>query len=470
MTRKRSAERLSQAGLLGLVALMGFAGSARAQAPVVVPPDRIEQDELNFEGRASLFVGSGARALGMGGAFLARADDATAATWNPAGLSYLRLPEVSAVGVRNTSDATLHEGDVLRETDTLSSTAPDFLSLAYPVTLGEVSGSVQLSFQRVIPYSGTRQIERARGDRQLFLDSEGGFDVLALGTGLQVARGLRVGFTLNRWGNGYRQHTLRTVRRRGTNDVDFQFSGFNVNLGVIWTPVEGLNIAAVGKTPFTGDVFMSKSRTDVAADLPDVPPDTPADTITSNSFASGAIRVDMPGALGGGVSWRPRSNVTVSADYTRTFWSKGKIHNFFTLPPGSLTGPGPEPMPPDDVFPVLPFPTLDPTRSQTDADQFRVGAEYVLLFQRFKWPLRAGYFNEGQFFRTGDGSAPRFNGGAVGTGLIVGPVLLDVAYNFESGTYSDFSVDAGGDVTLQERSRTFHRLFFSMIYRHGGRP
>ena len=37
----------------------------------------------------------------MGGAFLARADDATAASWNPAGLSYLRRPEFTVVGARN---------------------------------------------------------------------------------------------------------------------------------------------------------------------------------------------------------------------------------------------------------------------------------------------------------------------------------------------------------------------------------
>lgn len=37
-----------------------------------------------------LRVGPGARALGMGGAFLAVADDATAGYWNPAGLNYLR--------------------------------------------------------------------------------------------------------------------------------------------------------------------------------------------------------------------------------------------------------------------------------------------------------------------------------------------------------------------------------------------
>ena len=43
-------------------------------------------------------VGSGARALGMGGAFIAVADDATAASWNPGGLVQLERPEISAVG------------------------------------------------------------------------------------------------------------------------------------------------------------------------------------------------------------------------------------------------------------------------------------------------------------------------------------------------------------------------------------
>ena len=42
-------------------------------------------------------VGSGARATGMGGAFIAVADDATAASWNPAGLVQLEKPEFSLV-------------------------------------------------------------------------------------------------------------------------------------------------------------------------------------------------------------------------------------------------------------------------------------------------------------------------------------------------------------------------------------
>ena len=40
-------------------------------------------------------VGSGARALGQGNAFIAVADDATAANWNPGGLSQLWKPELS---------------------------------------------------------------------------------------------------------------------------------------------------------------------------------------------------------------------------------------------------------------------------------------------------------------------------------------------------------------------------------------
>src|SRR5262245_57375127 len=41
-----------------------------------------------------LHVGAGARAIGMGGAFIAIADDASAAYWNPAGLPFLGKHEI----------------------------------------------------------------------------------------------------------------------------------------------------------------------------------------------------------------------------------------------------------------------------------------------------------------------------------------------------------------------------------------
>ncbi len=42
-------------------------------------------------------IGTGARSRGMGKAFLAVSDDATAISWNPAGLIQLERPEFSVV-------------------------------------------------------------------------------------------------------------------------------------------------------------------------------------------------------------------------------------------------------------------------------------------------------------------------------------------------------------------------------------
>lgn len=53
-----------------------------AAVPAHASPDKYAAEFLR--------VGAGARALGMGGAFLAVSDDATAGYWNPAGLNYLK--------------------------------------------------------------------------------------------------------------------------------------------------------------------------------------------------------------------------------------------------------------------------------------------------------------------------------------------------------------------------------------------
>src|SRR5512140_952171 len=52
----------------------------------------------NRSGYQLNITGAGARAAGMGGAFIGVADDATAITWNPAGLTQLERMEASVVG------------------------------------------------------------------------------------------------------------------------------------------------------------------------------------------------------------------------------------------------------------------------------------------------------------------------------------------------------------------------------------
>jgi hypothetical protein len=426
-------------------------GQSRANDPGIPPaagvPDAIGQDELDLTGRSAVVLGAGARAFGMGGAFLARADDATAASWNPAGLSYLRRPELSLVGVGSRLKTTggLADGDELRGANL------DFTALTYPLRLWGTTGSAQVSFQRAIPFGFDRTIDR--GDLQLLIDAGGGFDVIALGTGLKITPTLRVGATVNRWTNGYRQTRVRTVRRRLRQEDDFHIlGGWNFNLGLIWSPIEQLNVGLVGKTPFTADVRLTRTRVDIISQEAGQP-----DVVIPSMASRDDVKLDFPGAVGTGVSWRPQSALTVSADYTRTFWSSAEIHNYFVLLPP--LPPEQEPRPPF-VADTLVYPNVR-ADEQADSVQVRLGVEYVLTKTRLKIPLRVGYFNDRQYTLDAFGNAPHFNGFTAGTGVSLGPVLLDFAFLYESGQYVEATT---GSVT-SVKSR---RFLASGIYRWGG--
>jgi long-subunit fatty acid transport protein len=185
----------------------------------------------------------------------------------------------------------------------------------------------------------------------------------------------------------------------------------------------------------------------------------------SASYESDDVEVDFPMAFGFGASWRPQSPLTLSADYTRTDWSESTIRNYFVLAPQR------PPFPDEDVLPTgeLPYPTL--LQSQVDTEQFRAGVEYVVLWGRVRWPLRAGFFTDRQLFHTYDpatgtsSKVPSLHGVAAGTGIIIGRVLADIAWVYEWGDYLEApSVNAPDIVpTVDVRS---HRVFISLIYRH----
>jgi long-chain fatty acid transport protein len=441
---------------LGALLALAATGVAHAQTPTPSATP-LPQDQLTLQARSNVVQGSGARALGMGGAFLARADDATAASWNPAGLSYLRLPELSFVysgGNLNSRDTSTDPTTMTQQVsvDNRHGNSPEFLAATYPLQIGPVSGAAQLSYQRLISFNADRTIDEpitpeppdVPFTRRSTIVSRGGYDVLALGSGWQVTRTLRLGATLNRWFNGYDQTYDKPVEL-GTSHQEFHYTlkGWNANFGLIWTPTESLNIGLVYKTGFTADQDLAKLRQDPFP----VGSDVVFRERKANSSDLGLRpEIAFPAAIGVGASVRPRSALTISVDYTRTRWSDGAIREFFDLPKtGSV-----------NIFEVLPYPTLDPTRFQSDTEQIRAGVEYVFIRGHVKVPLRLGYFNDKQYYQA-VGGPPRFDAFTVGTGLIAGPFLLDVAYILETDSYPDFDSHE-----IDVRS---HRLIGSVIFR-----
>jgi hypothetical protein len=96
-------------------------------------------------------VGSGARAAGKAFAFLAVADDATAASWNPAALVQIERPEAAVVGsyfLRFERQAVTQPETVL-DAQTLESANLSYLSVVYPFVLFQRNVVVSLHFQHL---------------------------------------------------------------------------------------------------------------------------------------------------------------------------------------------------------------------------------------------------------------------------------------------------------------------------------
>ena len=162
--------------------------------------------------------------------------DATAASWNPAGLSYLRVPEVSLAGTSTfykTETGTVPD----LNTDRFDGKSVDFAALTWPLRFHGLSGAIQASFQRAVPFGGSLKTVRPRAPGQdpvlLTGEASGGLDVFAFGTGWRVTRTLRTGITVNRWLNGYTQSLEKTAAADFTRprvfDSDYGLRGWNVS-------------------------------------------------------------------------------------------------------------------------------------------------------------------------------------------------------------------------------------------------
>lgn len=475
--------------VLGAVLTGSATAAAQTPAPTPDPRERLDQDELtSFYGRANIVLGSGARALGMGGAFLARADDATAASWNPAGLSYLRRTEASVVGVSNrfeqdVSRVVVRSNVTFRQTgrDTLRATGADFASFAYPLRLRERLGAVQVAYQRVFSFSGDRSFEGFASfpgvlPREIPFTTvaSGGFDTVSFAAGLQVHSRARIGVAINRWFGGFSQTVDRfpaeppDPERPGQSIVarkitsDWQLRGTNANVGFIVTPIPELNIGVVYKSPLDGDLTLYKERIDKDQGADPVTNFYPTDPLEAPN-----VRLRLPEVRGIGLAYSASNRLTISADVTETRWSRATIEDFFTLRGGKDE-------PPDLYSDRLPFPAIEAQR-QADSRQIRAGLEWIWIpgsqSSSLLVPLRAGVFRDGQpvFQKVTDtvsgvtrDEKVSFNGFTFGLGIDIDGKLIDFAYVRESGRVSR-------DVDGQDRDVRYQRFLASVIVRFGER-
>ena len=405
-------------------------------------------------------VGSGARAMGMGGAFIAVADDATAASWNPAGLIQLEKPELSIVGTYDSRNYH-YSSKAHPEADTTGNddySSINYFSSSIPFHLYK-NMVVSFNYQRLYDFQKSLSYNFNYASSGLDLNQNNRFEqsgfigAAALAGALELTPQLSFGITLNiwtdqlGWDNGWTEnfHSHATGTQSGvpvTIDTDIKdsyekFRGININFGLMWDTQRFGTVGAVIKTPFTATMVHRFELTETTVY------GTPVNTTLNPGPVSFEEDVKLRMPLSYGLGWSKRfSDVwTLGLDIYRIEWGD----YILTDSQGNAYSP-------IDGRP----------RDQSDVSattHIRVGTEYLFLLPEKKSaiPLRAGLFYDPEPAET---NALDFYGISLGTGLSRSRYSIDLAYQLRWAR----GIDTGNQIATSEANVIQHTVLLSFIF------
>jgi long-subunit fatty acid transport protein len=405
-------------------------------------------------------VGSGARAIGMGGAFIGIADDATAASWNPAGLIQLERPELSIVGAyyNRTEDFSSSMNPEIANTATVDDANLNYLSASLPFNFLKRNMVVSLNYQRL--YEFRREFEyhidlstpsyTSSEDRRYGQD--GYLGAMGIAYTVEITPRLSLGGTLNIWTddlfwqNGWKENftgqserisvAYEFLENTDITEAYKDFSGVNANIGILWNVFRGFTMGAIFKTPFTASVRKEYSEDWVRRDA-----ETGAVLESESISNSEDVEIDMPMSYGLGLAWRVSDRLSLDLDVYRTDWSE----YILTDSEGNKTsGIGGQ---------------AEKESNVGDTTQVRFGGEYLIIRpdQAMVIPLRAGLFYDPE--PAYDGTRD-FYGLSLGSGIGYKRFMFDLAYQLRWGR----DVETDNLIANSTADTTQHTILFSLIY------
>ena len=396
-------------------------------------------------------VGSGARAVGMSGAFIGVADDATAASWNPAGLIQLETAELSVVGAYTSGNrefSSKSHPEINHDSEADDNTL-NYISGSYPFNLLNRNMVISINYQRLYEFQREMDYRFDFVEEPIFQSTitrysqDGYLSALGLAYAIETTPWLSFGITLNLWTddlwwrNGWsesyifnRETTIgnTTIVSDITISDDYSdFSGENVNLGVLWDINRYLTMGAVIKTPFTASLQHVYTDSRLPASITE------------------KIELDMPMSYGIGTAIRFSDKLTIDLDVYRTEWSK----YILTDSQGNKFCPiDGRPENESDV---------------KDTTQVRAGGEYLIInpSKNLVIPLRAGIFYDPE---PSQGSPEDFYGMTLGSGIGFKRFILDFAYELRWAQSIDSSslIGTGNGDALADVMQ--HTLLASVIW------
>ncbi|MDQ7088483.1 MAG: UPF0164 family protein [Acidobacteriota bacterium] len=377
-----------------LPAALVFAGIVLTRA-AAEPPQVVEEPRVPFgviiaeQARASFTLrGAGARAAGMGGAFTAVADDATAASFNPAGLAQLRLPEISVVYSsqrledRYTGFVSFGETPPLRLTDSSDTFGRDglnFVSATLPFRMAGKHWAVQISEQRMVNFDYDAVFtffgDQADGSARLASivqssQQAGSIKARTVSLAVELTDRTLVGAAYNSWDGqwDFTSFNARALIGAPTDEFFFAYTqasrlrARNIDLGILLR-YPHFRVGVRYRRSFDAAYsFSGDTDSNVPLSLTSLPP---IDT-----------SLHWPSSLNVGVSLQLSERWLMALDWGRTDWQE------FTFDPGDKVQVG--------FFDLL---SAGQTTSGVSSD-WRIGSEYLFFIGNAVVPVRAGVFRE----------------------------------------------------------------------------
>lgn len=403
-------------------------------------------------------VGSGARAMGMGGAFIGVADDATAASWNPAGLIQLERPEMSIVGeyFKRTEEFSSEARPEISNTGKSDDLNLNYLSITYPFKFFK-NIVVSLNYQRLYDFnrSFSHRLDFSSAGLNVVQDKQfeqdGFLGPVGVAGAIQITPSLSLGATLNVWtgklfwDNGWKETFVeRSVGIQGgvpvtintlVTDEYANFHGVNANFGILWNIAPSFTVGGVIKTPFSASIdhkFTFSQTSQFGLPVSTV--------VTTQLGALEEVELEMPLSYGIGIAWSVSDSLTLGLDVYRTHWSdyllKDSRGNEFSPIDG-------RPSSQSDIH---------------DTTQVRLGGEYLFVLpeRNMVVPLRCGIFYDPE---PSQGTVKDFYGFSIGSGVAYKGFIFDVAYQLRYGR----NVDTGNLIATSEADIMQHTILASLI-------
>lgn len=321
-------------------------------------------------------AGNGARAAGMGYAFTGVADDATAISWNAAGLTQLYSMEASVIARFGFGSFSYEGWDEAPAVEYDSKFQLNFASFVFPFNIGKFNVVGGVAYRTIYDFNQELTWKWDAGD--VISGREGGVNAISPSVGFQLNDMFSFGATMNIYMGSLKIYY--SDKRPTGSDIDygpFDFSGTSFDIGVMLRPSSRFSIGANLNLP-------NKLK---------------------NKYEDNEDELDVPFFFSVGGAFRATDQLLIALDYLSRPWSKSEDYK-------------------DEI-----------NNEIYDLNSFHVGLEYLLTGGNSVIPIRLGYYTN-PLFGTTDMNDEQVvdNVFTAGLGLVMKNFIIDGAIEYEPST------------------------------------